>query len=168
MRVLLDECVPRALREELLGHEVMTVAEVGWAGVKNGELVLLAARRFDLLLTVDRNLEYQQNFANLALAVIVVNAPSNDVVVLRPLMPAVLAGPLTRRSTTRPQRPMRGRARATKSARSLFSKGLRPGPSKISCGRWSPRQFNTRPSRRVVRRSVAVNASRASEIHFDA
>jgi uncharacterized protein DUF5615 len=61
MRVLLDECVPRALREELLGHEVMTVAEVGWAGVKNGELVLLAARRFDLLLTVDRNLEYQQN-----------------------------------------------------------------------------------------------------------
>src|SRR6266581_3520262 len=91
MRVLLDECVPRALRKELHGHEVMTVAEVGWAGVKNGELVLLAARQFDLLLTVDRNLEYQQNFANLALAVIVVNAPSNDVVVLRPFMPAVLA-----------------------------------------------------------------------------
>src|SRR5215471_6480327 len=91
MRVLLDECVPRALRKELLGHEVKTVAEAGWAGVKNGELLQLAARQFDLLLTVDRNLEYQQNFAGLALAVIVVHAPSNDVAVLRPLMPAVLA-----------------------------------------------------------------------------
>jgi hypothetical protein len=91
MRVLLDECVPRALRKELLGHEVKTVAEVGWAGVKNGELLQLAARQFDLLLTVDRNLEYQQNFAGLALAVIVLHAPSNDVAVLRPLMPAVLA-----------------------------------------------------------------------------
>jgi PIN like domain len=91
MRVLLDECVPRALRKELLGHEVTTVAEAGWAGVKNGELLRLAASRFDLLLTVDRNLEYQQNFAGLALAVIVVHAPSNDVAVLRPLMPAVLA-----------------------------------------------------------------------------
>ncbi len=91
MRVLLDECVPRALRRELPGHEVKTVAEAGWAGVKNGELLQLAARQFDLLLTVDRNLEYQQNFAGLALAVIVVHAPSNDVAVLRPLMPAVLA-----------------------------------------------------------------------------
>jgi Domain of unknown function (DUF5615) len=91
MRVLLDECVPRALRKELLGHEVKTVAEAGWAGVKNGELLQLAAAQFDLLLTVDRNLEYQQNFAGLALAVIVVHAPSNDVAVLRPLMPRVLA-----------------------------------------------------------------------------
>jgi predicted nuclease of predicted toxin-antitoxin system len=91
MRILLDECVPRGLRKELPGHEVVTVAEAGWAGVKNGELLQLAARQFDLLLTVDRNLEYQQNFAGLALAVIVIHAPSNDVAVLRPLMPAVLA-----------------------------------------------------------------------------
>jgi hypothetical protein len=49
----------------LTGHEVKTVAEVGWAGVKNGELLQMAARRFDVLLTVDRNLEYQQNFAGL-------------------------------------------------------------------------------------------------------
>jgi hypothetical protein len=91
MRVLLDECVPRGLRKELLGHEVKTVAEAGWAGVKNGELLQLAERQFDLLLTVDRNLEYQQNFAGLALAIIVINAPSNDIAVLRPLMPAVLA-----------------------------------------------------------------------------
>jgi hypothetical protein len=80
-----------ALRKELLGHEVKTVAEAGWAGVRNGELLQLAAKQFDLLLTVDRNLEYQQNFAGLTLAVIVVHAPSNDVTMLRHLMPAVLA-----------------------------------------------------------------------------
>jgi hypothetical protein len=91
MRVLLDECVPRALGKELVGHDVRTVVEAGWAGVKNGELLQLAAGRFDVLLTVDRNLEYQQNFAGVRLAVIVVHAPSNDVTVLRPLMPAVLA-----------------------------------------------------------------------------
>jgi hypothetical protein len=61
MRVLLDECVPRALRDDIPGHEVKTVAEAGWAGVKNGELLRLAAAQFDLLLTVDRSLEYQQN-----------------------------------------------------------------------------------------------------------
>ena len=91
MRVLLDECVPRALRTDLPGHEVKTVAEAGWAGVKNGGLLQIAAKGFDILLTVDRNLEYQQNFSGLALAVIVMHAPSNDIVVLRPLMPAVLA-----------------------------------------------------------------------------
>lgn len=103
MRVLLDECVPRALRDELPGHDVRTVAEAGWAGVTNGELLRLASTRFDVLLTVDRNLEYQQNFAGLALAVIVVHAPSNDVTVLRRLMPAVLeAIPKCRRGEVTP------------------------------------------------------------------
>ena len=83
MRVLLDECVPRALRDDIPGHEVKTVAEAGWAGVKNGELLQLAAGQFDLLLTVDRSLEYQQNFEGVSLAVIVIHAPSNDVTVLR-------------------------------------------------------------------------------------
>ena len=59
MRVLLDECVPRALRDDIPGHEVRTVAEAGWAGVKNGELLRLAAGQFDLLLTVDRSVEHQ-------------------------------------------------------------------------------------------------------------
>jgi hypothetical protein len=63
MRVLLDECLPRALRRELPGHEVKTVGEAGWAGVTNGELLTLAAGHFDVLLTVDRSLEYQQSFA---------------------------------------------------------------------------------------------------------
>jgi hypothetical protein len=75
---------------ELPGHEIATVAEAGWAGVKNGALLQLAATRFEVLLTVDRNLEYQQNFSSLTIAVIVVDSPSNDVEVLRPLMPKVL------------------------------------------------------------------------------
>jgi predicted nuclease of predicted toxin-antitoxin system len=90
MRVLLDECVPRALRNDIPGHEVQTVAEVGWAGVKNGELLRLAAKAFDVLITVDRNLEYQQSFKGVSPAVIVIHASSNDIIVLRPLMPAVL------------------------------------------------------------------------------
>jgi predicted nuclease of predicted toxin-antitoxin system len=90
MRVLLDECVPRALRDDIPGHEVKTVAEVGWAGVKNGELLRLAATAFDVLITVDRNLEYQQSFKDISLAVIVVRTSSNDIVALRPLMPAVV------------------------------------------------------------------------------
>ena len=77
MRVLLDECVPRGLRAELPGHEVKTVAEAGWAGVKNGALLQLAANHFDVLLTVDRNLEYQQSFSALTIAVIVIDVPSN-------------------------------------------------------------------------------------------
>ena len=83
MRVLLDECVPRTLREQLPGHEVKTVAESGWAGVKNGDLLRLAAQRFDVLLTVDRNFEYQQNFVGATVAVIVMHAPSNNVATLQ-------------------------------------------------------------------------------------
>ena len=89
MRVLLDECVPRGLRKELLGHQVKTVAEAGWAGVKNGALLQLAAQQFDVLVTVDRNLEHQQSFSGVAIAFIVVHVRSNDIDVLRPLMPAV-------------------------------------------------------------------------------
>ena len=58
---------------------------------ENGELLQLAAGQFDVLLTVDRSIERQQNFGSVAVAVIVVHAPSNDATVLRPLMPAVLA-----------------------------------------------------------------------------
>ena len=90
MRVLLDECVPRALRAELPGHEVTTVAEAGWAGIKNGALLQLAATRFDVLLTVDRSLEYPQNFTGLTIAVIVVDVLSNDIEAIRPFMPKVL------------------------------------------------------------------------------
>lgn len=89
MRVLLDECLPRKLRAELSGHEVCTVPEMGWSGIKNGELLRLASLRFDVFLTVDRGIEYQQNLAAAGIAVVVLVAPSNDIDVLRPLMPKV-------------------------------------------------------------------------------
>lgn len=90
MRVLLDECVPRALRGDLPGHDVRTVAEEGWAGTKNGELLRRAAQRFDVLVTVDSNLAHQQNLAHARITVIVMHAISNDIVDLEPLMPQVL------------------------------------------------------------------------------
>lgn len=91
MRVLLDECVPRGLRQELSGHEVKTVAEMRWAGVKNGALLERAEAAFDVFLTVDRGIEHQQNLAGYAIAVVVLHSSSNDIAVLRPLMPKVLS-----------------------------------------------------------------------------
>lgn len=95
MRVLLDECLPKKLKRELKGRDVFTVPEMGWAGVKNGELLRLAAEEFDVLLTSDQNLEQQQNLGGLDLAILVLVALSNDIDLLRPLMPKareVLAG----------------------------------------------------------------------------
>ncbi len=89
MRVLLDECVPQKLRRELPGHEVKTVVDMGWAGIKNGDLLKRAADNFDFFLTVDQNLKDQQNVLLLPIPVIVIMANSNDVNVLRPLMPKV-------------------------------------------------------------------------------
>jgi len=89
MRVLLDECVPRGLRQDLSGHEVKTVAEMGWAGVKNGALLEHAEKQFDVFLTVDRSLEHQQNLAGYAIAVVVIHSLSNDIAVLRSFMPQV-------------------------------------------------------------------------------
>ena len=57
MRVLLDECVPKRLRQELTGHDVSTVPDMGWAGIKNGELLALAGAQFECFLTVDANIE---------------------------------------------------------------------------------------------------------------
>ena len=57
MRILLDEDVPRRLASLLIGHEVTTVPQAGWAGVKNGKLLALAGSRFDLFVTMDRNIE---------------------------------------------------------------------------------------------------------------
>ena len=87
--MLLDECIPRRLRRELPGHDVRTVSEMGWSGIKNGPLLRRAAQEFDLFLTVDQGIEYQQNPVGLALAVVVMVATSNDIDDLRPLMPRV-------------------------------------------------------------------------------
>lgn len=87
MRVLLDECVPRKLRNELPGHDVKTVAEMKWAGTKNGALLRRAASESDVVLTVDQGIPYQQNLEGLSLALVIIKAPSNDINDLRPKMP---------------------------------------------------------------------------------
>ncbi len=89
MRLLLDECVPKRLSREVLGHEVKTVQDMGWAGIKNGALLKLADGQFDALLTVDQGIEYQQNLSGLTISVVVMLAASNDIDDLRPLLPAV-------------------------------------------------------------------------------
>lgn len=86
MRLLLDESVPRRLGRALPNHEAKTVVEMGWGGVKNGDLLALAAASFDAFITIDKNLPYQQNLSNLALAVIVLDALSNELAALLPLV----------------------------------------------------------------------------------
>jgi predicted nuclease of predicted toxin-antitoxin system len=90
MRVLLDESLPRPLGRLLTGHTVRTVAQEGWAKFENGELLRVSAGTFDVLLTADQNLEFQQNLATLPIAVIVLVAESNRLESLEPLIPKVL------------------------------------------------------------------------------
>lgn len=91
MRVLLDECLPKGLKREFrLPHFALTVAEAGWSGVTNGKLLSLAVGRFDVFVTSDTNLEHQQKLTDLSLTIVVLIAPSNDIVVLRPLIPTVI------------------------------------------------------------------------------
>ena len=90
MRILLDEDLPRRLAELLVGHEVSTVQRSGWSGIRNGQLLGLAAAQFDVFLTMDRNLEFQQNLATLPIAVLVVEAVSNRLEDLKPIVPAIL------------------------------------------------------------------------------
>jgi hypothetical protein len=90
VRVLLDECLPRRLKRELVGHNARTVPEMGWASKRNGELLALAAAEFDVFLTVDRNLSYQQDVSAFDIVVIVLVARSNAIDDLRPLAPKIL------------------------------------------------------------------------------
>lgn len=83
--------MPARLRRELPGHDVHIVQQLGWAGIANGALLRLAAGEgFEVFVTVDRNLEFQQNVPGLSLAIVTLRARSSDVVELLPLMPAVL------------------------------------------------------------------------------
>ena len=87
MRILLDECVDRRFAKEITRHEVVTVSQAGWAGIKNGELLTLAQAQFDVFVTVDRNLSCQQNLSQFTIAVVVLQAPTNRLQDLRLLAP---------------------------------------------------------------------------------
>jgi hypothetical protein len=90
MKLLLDECVTRLLKRDLTGHDVHTVVEAGFKGLKNGALLRAAAGTYDALITVDKNLKYQQNIRNLQIAVIVLVARSTTYGDLKPLLPRTL------------------------------------------------------------------------------
>ena len=91
MKLLLDECIDRRLAGELFGHEVQTVPQSQMAGLKNGRLLAAAESQFDVFVTVDRNLSFQQSLPKFKIAVLVLRAPINRLVDLRPLVPQILA-----------------------------------------------------------------------------
>ncbi|MBP6823204.1 MAG: DUF5615 family PIN-like protein [Acidobacteria bacterium] len=90
MKLLLDECIDRRLARELVGHFVRTAPQMGWAGIKNGKLLALAEQEFDVFITVDRNLSFQQNLPKFNIAVIVLHAKSNKLADLQPLAPEII------------------------------------------------------------------------------
>jgi hypothetical protein len=98
MRLLLDENLPKRLKQDFKEYEIYTSADKGWNGLTNGKLLeLLVQNNFDALLTFDKNLRYQQNFTRYTIAVIVLNAPENTYATLQHLVPkikSILEGPL--------------------------------------------------------------------------
>lgn len=93
MKLLLDECVDQRLRTQIAGHDVFTVGYMGWASVKNGELLRRAAdANFAALVTTDRGIRHQHNAATLPLAVVCLHAPSNDFEDVLLLVPRLIEG----------------------------------------------------------------------------
>jgi len=90
VRVLLDECIDWRLSRHVAGHDVKKARQMAWSAIKNGELLALASASFDVFVTVDRNLSFQQNLANLPVAVLVLRAKSNRLADLVPLVPKLL------------------------------------------------------------------------------
>jgi predicted nuclease of predicted toxin-antitoxin system len=91
VKVLLDECVDWRLARDIAGHEVKTARQMGWTTIKNGELLALAAGQFEVFVTVDRNLSFQQNLVSYSIAVVVLCAKTNRLVDLKQLIPKLLA-----------------------------------------------------------------------------
>jgi predicted nuclease of predicted toxin-antitoxin system len=90
MKILIDECLPDALKENIavLGHECQTVRKAGFGSKKNGELLTLAEAHWDVLLTSDRNIKYQQNMTGRRVSILILCAKSNRMTDLLPLIPA--------------------------------------------------------------------------------
>jgi hypothetical protein len=89
MKLLLDECTPKRLRLDFSGHAVYTVEEAGLKGLKNGALLQIANSKFDVLITVDQNIPFQQHLPNLAIAIVILVARSNRYSELRTLVAKV-------------------------------------------------------------------------------
>jgi len=91
LKLLLDECVDRRLAQHITGYSVRTVTEMGWNGIKNGQLLALAQSEFDVFVTVDRNLSFQQHLPQFSIAVLLLAAPSNRLADLVKLVPELAA-----------------------------------------------------------------------------
>jgi predicted nuclease of predicted toxin-antitoxin system len=91
MRLLFDESVTKRLRRYLPNHEIQTVVEMGWAGTKNGKLLALASQKFDALITVDKNMQFQQNLNSLPISIVVLSTQSNEIDFILPLVPKLEA-----------------------------------------------------------------------------
>ena len=93
MRVLIDECAPKALKILLShqGHECRTVQEAGWSGKQNGELLRLAETAYDVFVTLDTSLEYQQNLTGRKISVVILLARTNRLIDLSPLFEECVA-----------------------------------------------------------------------------
>ena len=90
LKLLLDECIDRRFAREILSHQVKTVAEMGWAGLKNGELLAKAQKFFDVFITTDRNLVFQQKSIHYDIAILVICSPSNRLEDLRAYLPRII------------------------------------------------------------------------------
>ena len=92
MRILIDECMDEQLRNSIAGHDCRTARYAGLAGLTNGELLKAAEEaKFDILLTVDQGIEYQQNLAGRKIAIVVFRVKSNRLKNLLELLPTCLA-----------------------------------------------------------------------------
>ena len=93
MKLLLDECLPRKLKFIFVdhGYQCYTVREAGFGGKENGELLALAEGNFDVLITIDKNIRYQQNMRNRNIAILVIRASSSDISDIEPHIPDALA-----------------------------------------------------------------------------
>src|SRR5258707_10071567 len=92
MRVLLDECLPKDFAREIPGHAVKTVPQAGWASIKNGKLLRLiaASGKFDVFLTVDKNLPREQKIEGVPFAVVVLRSKSNRLADVVPFAPKLM------------------------------------------------------------------------------
>jgi hypothetical protein len=91
MRVLVDECIDEALRHEMAGHDCQTCRYAGFKGLTNGRLLAAAEQAaFDVIITVDRNMQYQQRFREREIALVILESRTTNLDDLRALVPAVL------------------------------------------------------------------------------
>jgi len=89
MKVLLDECVTKKMKSYLKDFEIYTVSEMGWSGVKNGKLISLCVmNHFDILLTIDKNMTYQQNLEKHPITIVVLNSLTSKLEELKLFIPS--------------------------------------------------------------------------------